>query len=266
VEICDGINNDCDDDIDEGATICPQNLRFAVSTCQEQADGGASCQFSECTYGQVRCPGDEGCETAVSGAHCGACDEECGDNQRCAPALDSGVFECTSDGCPAHVPDLCGVTCVNKNSSPVHCGDCHDPDAGEVHACESVDNATPTCEDGDCALNCVPGFRSCDGASPEPGTAEYMNGCETHTDIDPNNCGTCGNVCPTAGVHTIPYCEDGECKTRCEGVYLNCDEAPGCETKADTNAFCYACDVECSPLLGLGSCCARTRSCATACL
>jgi hypothetical protein len=50
---------------------------------------------------------------------------------------------------------------------------------------------------GYCDYNCISPYKNCDGIS--------SNGCETNTNTDNNNCGSCGNVCspPTTCVNGV---------------------------------------------------------------
>jgi hypothetical protein len=257
-ETCNGEDDDCDDRTDEGVEICPQDLPFAVTACMPDTDAGASCQFVRCTEGYLRCDGDEGCETAISGTDCGQCDRECGAGQRCTKEPGDTEFDCMDGACDEALPNLCGITCTDFQTSPQHCGGCDEP-PNEIHACgPAPDHAAPSCEAGECALNCVGSFRSCDDQEPAPGTPEYTNGCETDTNSSALHCGRCDNPCPTAGPNTEAYCEEGMCKTRCMGDFLECDdEVDGCETPVGRDD-CYACNKACSALL---QCCASQRDC-----
>jgi len=237
-------------------------LPFATSACLPNGDGGVSCQFAACTDGNLRCPGDVGCETEISGSNCGACGNACEENELCVQLAGSDQFDCSeTDMCPPGMPDRCGVTCVDLQVNLVHCGDCHFPPE-QMRACAPAPHSAPRCEDGSCALNCVGSYRSCDDETPAPGTPEYANGCEVDTNSDINHCGSCGNVCSTPYSNREAYCEQGECKTRCTGTYLNCDGDPSCETPGNTLQNCYACGNECKGLLGLlPACCANRRGC-----
>jgi hypothetical protein len=251
-ETCNGEDDDCDDRTDEGADICPQDLPFAVTACMPHAGGGASCQFVRCAEGQLRCDGDEGCETAISGTNCGQCGRACSAGQRCSKEPGDIEFSCIDGACPEEQPDVCGITCTSFDNSPQHCGVC-DRQCGPA-----PDHAAPTCEARACALNCVGSFRSCDDQEPAPSTPEYTNGCEIDTNTDPAHCGRCDNRCATDGPNTIAYCEQGLCKTRCMDDFIECDDGvDGCETPIGDDD-CYACDNACGALL---QCCASQRDC-----
>jgi hypothetical protein len=258
-ETCNGEDDDCDDRIDEGTEICPQDLPFAVAACMPEAGGGASCQFVRCTEEHLRCDGDEGCETPISGSDCGECGRECLAGQRCSKDPGDIEFNCMDGACPPGQPDLCGVMCTNFDTSPQHCGGCNEPPE-DIHECDHADpdHAEPSCEERSCALNCVGSFRSCDEQEPALGTPEYTNGCEVDTNTDRNHCGRCGNECATTGPNMVAYCEQGMCKTRCTDDFIECDDAvDGCETPIGDDD-CYACDNACGALL---QCCANQRDC-----
>lgn len=73
-EICNGIDDDCDGIVDEGA-LCPPLLN-ATSVCQ-----GGQCVLGQCQPGFANCNGNpaDGCETniMVSNSNCGACGSPC---------------------------------------------------------------------------------------------------------------------------------------------------------------------------------------------
>ena len=259
-------DDDCDGRSDEGETICAQELPFANAICASDDEAGARCELRSCLDGYLQCEGDVGCATPVSATNCGVCGRTCGENETCLKKAGETEFDCSTDGCDDEAPALCDGTCTDLSSSLAHCGACT-VEPNEIHACGSAaDHGMPACEDGACDLNCVGSYRSCDDETPEPGTPEYANGCEVDTNTSVLHCGRCDNPCPTDGPHTEAYCEQGMCKTRCEGVYLDCDdEIPGCEIKADTAAYCYSCNVACSGLSN--ACCANKRACgAVGCL
>lgn len=259
-EVCNGLDDDCDDRIDDGDTICPQGMPFAIASCGTTGGGDKAC-VTECVGGYLDCAGDgPGCGTEVSADNCG-CEVQCGGDDPCAPSLtEPGQYECLSAGCTGEGEQPCDGFCVNTQVSPSNCGECDNP-------CSQLPNAIPTCEDGECKLVCAPGYRSCDG--DEPGSEGYDNGCEIDINTDITHCGACEGptaVCPERdNAETI--CDDGVCGMRCESGFLNCDErvSTGCETPSDRDN-CYQCGNECSDgIVGVlpEQCCAGPRDCCT---
>ncbi|MBN1945545.1 MAG: SUMF1/EgtB/PvdO family nonheme iron enzyme [Bradymonadales bacterium] len=113
----------------------------------------------------------------------------------------------------------------------------------------SFDNADHTCVHGDCQMGaCHPGWIDANGLSRdgceyyctptgEEICDELDNDCDGETDEgfdlqrDVNNCGRCGNVCPTPP-NAIPLCIRGECSYQCAPGWFDYDpEQPGCETE-----------------------------------
>jgi hypothetical protein len=181
----------------------------------------------------------------------------------------------TSDTASAGDTPLCGSNPVASAASPdTLCpqgfADCnHDPSDGceanvtsDVARCGSCDrvcgsqNATPSCNNGVCALACAAGFADCNGAASD--------GCETHTDVDPVNCGTCGKGCSTA--NSIPTCTAGACVLACSPGFGDCDgvQANGCETDTTTSsANCGTCGNVCVSFNGASTC--KASLCTLAC-
>ncbi|MFM2416957.1 MAG: hypothetical protein RL385_1680 [Pseudomonadota bacterium] len=66
---------------------------------------------------------------------------------------------------------------------------------------------------------------------------------------DPNNCGSCGHVCPTTWgwMHYAPACIAGVCAYACSEGYGDCSFfSPGCETALNYDGNCGACGKSCS--------------------
>jgi MYXO-CTERM domain-containing protein len=79
-------------------------------------------------------------------------------------------------------------------------------------------------------------------------------GCETHTDVDANNCGGCNNDCAFA--NAADSCVDGSCvQGACDSGYMDCTADPGCETHTDVDANnCGGCNNDCAFANAADSC------------
>ena len=167
VEACNGDDDDCDDDVDEGdgpLADCNMGRRPDAPSADACRAGGCACG------GGAACRGFEACcegacvEIAASVDHCGACGNACGAGQRCvrgscarrddagAAARDAGpdrecddVATCnlTHDaadtcgrdgrcacgaGAPCALPEICcGGSCVDPRADTDHCGGCDNP-------------------------------------------------------------------------------------------------------------------------------------------
>jgi hypothetical protein len=257
VEACDEIDNDCDTRIDEGFDLAtdPEHcgacgrvcvLDDAVAGC---AEGG--CVVAACEDGFVDLDGapENGCEVACVRSEdgveaCNAADDDC-------------------DGLVDEGFDLLG--------DPENCGGC-----GQV--CD-IPRATALCVQADCQVrSCDEGFWDVDGLG-ENG-CEYAcfptfdgietcdgldNDCDARTDedfdlqLDPANCGVCGNDC--AVDNAVTACAAGDCAfIGCEDGWYDLDDVPGCEYRCDptpeglegTDA-CNGADDDCDGELDEGS-------------
>jgi len=71
-----------------------------------------------------------------------------------------------------------------------NCGSCG-------YICPSRANAQATCSSGTCSYTCNSGYGNCDN--------NWVNGCEINLNTNQNNCGSCGNICPSG------TCQNGQC-------------------------------------------------------
>ena len=191
-EVCNGIDDDCNGQIDDGLGTVTCGDGPCQVTVQSCVDGGAViCQPDMSKATAEICDGidnncngqiDEGFVSSTDPQNCGACGHACStnhdtpscDNGICAVSCDDGYADCDQDagsGCETHVA-----------SDPNNCGGC-----GTV--CNFA-NATGACSDGGCVMNCLPGYAD---ANNNP-----ADGCECHgtlgaqdlpdTDFNDANC------------------------------------------------------------------------------
>ncbi len=245
---------DCDSNATNG---CEVELRSSVSHCGRC---GAACGgrpnafpgcfggecFTSCLMGFQDCDGVDanGCEvdTRTSQTNCGACGRVCSPSNatgvcmaggRCAiGTCNTGFADC--DGDPSNGCE------INLNGDVANCGTCR-------IMCTAM-GGTAACSAGMCGLTmCSAGLADCDRAG---------NSCETNTNTDVNNCGSCGAACSLA--NATAGCAGGRCTVaRCNDGFADCDGNPanGCEVnlRADNN-HCGACNARCAPANAAGAC------------
>ncbi|MBN1605251.1 MAG: hypothetical protein JW940_01385 [Polyangiaceae bacterium] len=253
VEACDGLDNDCngeiDDDVDTSSdpahcgacgTSCIGRFPNAEPSC---VDG--ECALGDCVAGYSNQDGDvdNGCEYSCSATcsfpfatalcdddgscHMGDClpgywdideDPDNGCEYPCAPTHD-GVEACDGidNDCNHLIDDG-----VDTSSDPLNCGGCGQSCVGRY------DNAEPTCFDGECVRGpCLDGYLDLDG-DPD-------NGCEFSCDA------TCAVPFAVSSCAQDGSCLMGECLVG----YRNNDGDPdnGCEYPcSETNGGVEECD------------------------
>lgn len=170
-EICNGLDEDCDLEVDESAT---------------------------CGAG-LSCCGTSGCvDVDTDIQNCGSCDWIC-------PLPDNGEAGCTSGSCGVGSCNKGFDDCdgaphngceVDLSADVDHCGGCDLP-------CPAAPNGVEGCAAGICVIaTCNSGFDDCD-ASPE-------NGCEADLNSDPSHCGDCQTSCQSGEVCIFGGCVDPE--------------------------------------------------------
>ena len=244
-EICDGRDNDCDMDVDEGATS-------AVFYRDEDMDGYGSTTAGTivgCSVmaGYVAVGGD--CDDMDIARRPGASETCDGEDDDCNGAVDDGVVLAplpnATAGCVGGMPSIvrcnpnfenCNGTVadgceVNLTSDSANCRFCG-------NACTSVGGDSRSCVGGECRItSCPPDQRDCNGSATD--------GCERMIGTS-SDCSDCNDRCALAHV-TRQACTAGACSfnpaTDCERGWADCDgmQATGCERALDTMTNCASC-------------------------
>ncbi|MBX3215730.1 MAG: hypothetical protein KF850_27075 [Labilithrix sp.] len=199
------------------------------------------CATSECPAGTTTCETSRArCDVDLMSDrnNCGACGAACPKDsvfQRYVegPFLEV-VFFCVSGRCE--------MACSRGHA---------DGDGAPDNGCEVPLDTRDNC--GALGVKC-PGNEPCvEGKCGCPPPTINCDGQCTNPQVDPSNCGTCGNACedpewPPWEHHYYMQCSKGACGRQCEAPYGDCDqdlETNGCEARLDTNEHCGACGNTC---------------------
>ncbi len=216
-EVCNGIDDDCDGNIDEGFDLSadPANCGVCGSVCP----AGERCADSVCTGGCVPYPElcnglDDDCDgvtdeefTCQQGAT-GICTTSCG-----STGMRTCGSDCTWGSCepPVEVCNGLDDDCDGLTDEGLRCGVCGN---GVVEPGEECDDGNDVTGDGcepDCRMTCVPVPEICNGLDDDcDGTIDEEGACACPcsagmtccADVcrnlasDSANCGACGVFCP----------------------------------------------------------------------
>jgi len=254
-EICDGVDNNCNGQIDDGFDLQSDNSN--CGRCGLACNGG----------GDDKCCAGTCVRTNTSRDHCGACGAACNTTGQacCTGSCKNTLAEVANCG-------GCGVMCTNDHGA-LACeasvckpgcdpgfGDC---DMNPRNGCESplstIDNCNACgractnqhgetrCANGDCAPTCALNYGDCDTLR--------TNGCETPLLTTTAHCGACNAPC--VNEHGNTSCGDGQCHPLCGPGFGDCNSNPrdGCETPTTTaTAHCGACNQACTNSNGMTRC------------
>ena len=191
IELCDGADNDCDETIDDFASIACRSAH-AATFCRE-----GLCAIAQCEEGWENCDGSaaSGCEVQIDAdpQACGDCGTVCPSANNARPLCVRGSCDLMCEpgfgDCNGRADDGCEL---DVRSNIRNCGACG-------RACDMSANQTAQCLGGECVSECTGGYADCDG--------DVGNGCEVQTNRDLQHCGMCNRACPSAD----DICAAGAC-------------------------------------------------------
>lgn len=262
---------DCNGDYADGCEVDtssdPDHCGTCGARCRDEVEvvNAASyecvaglCRAAQCVPGFGDCDDSaaNGCETTLEGneAHCGVCDNACGDPANAASVCNGTTCEYTcntgfrSCGGGIHPGDGCET---DTTGDPYNCGGCD-------QACALDHTVAHACVASTCRIEtCAPGWDDCNDI---PG-----DGCEAGV-TSPAACGACNAACNLA--HASASCAYAEGEYACavtecsSNDYADCDgvDSNGCEVHLATDPDdCGECGIACEfshavAQCSLGSC------------
>lgn len=175
----------------------------------------------------------------------------------CDPVAIASATACQSLQCTGFLAD-----CKNGAADG-----CETDTAVDLNNCGGCGIRCPTPANGEAAcVSGVCGVATC-GTRYKDCNTLAADGCEIDTFRDVNNCGACGNMCPS-GANAAGVCILGKCQLACQAAYLDCngDPADGCEENgaSDLNN-CGNCGNVCAAVGATNPACAAGSCITTMC-
>ena len=245
IELCDGLDNDCDGDVDEdSATDAP--TWYADTDGDGYGDSASAVVDCDTPAGYVA--DDTDCDDSESDVYPGAVEACDGEDDDCDGAVDEGVtteYYADVDGDGYGDAGSTTDACAAPAGYVADATDCDDADAssnpGEVETCDGTDN-------------------DCDGTTDEGVTTEY------YADADGDGYGDAGSTtdacsAPAGYVADATDCDDGDASSHpggtetCDGADNDCD---GTTDEGVTTVYYVDADGD-----GYGDASATTSACST---
>jgi hypothetical protein len=215
--------------------VCAGTPVVCAQACQ--ACVGGRCQPIE---------SDPDCPTGCCNGTCCAAHEGCVEGacqQVCLPV---------QGACDPVAPTCCDLGTLSICSYEANCT----ANQEEARCCRPIGgqcaDRCDCCENADCVgSTCLLGTgQQCANADECAGQFGLFGDCcdgtcrNLHNDV--NNCGECGNVCPSPAIaNAIALCDSGQCTTACTAGFTLC--GGGCVPLATDEANCGACGSACDP-------------------
>ncbi|MFW6058125.1 MAG: putative metal-binding motif-containing protein, partial [Persicimonas sp.] len=252
-EVCDGKDNNCDGDVDEGV----KNTFYADSDGDNYGDPNDTTQACSAPSGYV--DNDDDCDDSDADIKPGASEVCDGVDNDCDGDVDEGLdetFYADSDGDGYGDPSDTTQDCSQPSGYVDNADDCDDTDAqinpGAAEVCDDqIDNdcdGLTDCEDGDCdgqvcgdgggGATCHANLSAC---VEDVCDDDIDNDLDGDTDCSDDDCANCdGDSC-----NDNSQCVSGFCSTYDNTCYpATCDDGSqnGTETDVDCGGECAPCD------------------------